>query len=167
VTADTRRGIEFFDVETAVHLDDTVMQRPPTLDQAARDALPEFRSGKGSVTKMLFGDPGKDDDGGMSLVWVRFAAHYPLPRHSHSVDCVYYIVSGEIHMGSRVLRAGSGFFVAADAPYGYTAGPEGVEVLEFRAKSGFDSVVRESPAGWQRILEGVRAHRDQWAAADS
>lgn len=158
-----RRGIEFFDVQTAAPVDSTPMQRPPKLDQAAVDALPEFRSGRGSATKLLFGDPYAEGDGGLSLVWVRFGANYRLPRHSHSVDCVYYVLSGEIRMGSRVLTSGDGFFVAADAPYGYTAGPDGVELLEFRGTSSYDSQVRETPEGWQRILDAVRANRDAWA----
>jgi mannose-6-phosphate isomerase-like protein (cupin superfamily) len=158
-----RRGLEFFNRTDAPRVDDTGMLRPPALDQAARDALPEFRTGAGSVTKLLFGDPDGADGGGMSLVWVKFGANYPLPRHSHSADCVYYVVSGEARLGNQTVVAGEGFFVAADAPYGYTAGPDGVELLEFRAKSSFDSQIRESPAGWTRILEGVRANRDRWA----
>ena len=61
---------------------------------------------------------------------------------------------------------GDGFYAPADAPYGYTAGPDGAEVLEFRAVSAFDSRIRETPAGWERILTAVRANRDDWAARD-
>ncbi len=161
--ASTQRGIKTFDSAKAVRVDDTPMQRPPELDQAARDALPEFRQAGGSITSLLYGNPESEDGGGMSLVRVRFGANYPLPRHSHSVDCLYYILSGDIHLGSRVLTAGQGFFVAAGAPYGYTAGPGGVEILEFRPTSSYDSQVRESPIGWARILGGVRANRDAWA----
>jgi hypothetical protein len=77
---------------------------------------------------------------------------------------LYYVVAGEVHLGNRVVRSGEGFFAPADVPYGYTAGPEGVELLEFRAATAFDSQIRESPAGWDRILEGVRANRDRWAS---
>ncbi|MDQ1430431.1 MAG: hypothetical protein QOF40_1033, partial [Actinomycetota bacterium] len=38
------------------------------------------------------------------------------------------------------VGAGSGF-VPADAPYAYTAGPEGIEILEFRHASAFDMVI--------------------------
>ena len=163
MTARTRRSLELFGRDDVRRVDETPMQRPPRLDDAARAALPEFRQAGGSLTRLLYGDPESGDGGGMSLVHVRFGANYPLPRHSHSVDCLYYILSGAIRMGSRTLTAGSGFFVAAEAPYGYTAGPEGVEVLEFRSTSSYDSEVRESPAGWARILEAVRVNRDAWA----
>ena len=70
---------------------------------------------------------------------------------------------GEIRMGNQTLGPGCGFFAPADAPYGYVAGPEGVELLEFRARSAYDSQVHESPDGWVKILEAVRANRDAWA----
>lgn len=159
------RRLSFFGREAERDAHDTPMMRPPELDDAARDALPEFRAAGGSEITLLFGDPESPDDGGMSLVRARFEPGYPLPRHSHSVDCLYYVVAGELHMGNRVVAAGEGFFVPAEAPYGYSAGPEGVELLEFRGCSAFDSRIRETDAGWGRILEAVREHRDRWADA--
>ncbi len=106
-----------------------------------------------------------DDDHGCSLVWAWFGPHYMLPRHSHSADCLYYVVKGEAHLGNRVVSAGSGFFVPADAPYAYQAGPEGIEILEFRGATSFDMKISESLPRWERILDGVREHRDTWAAA--
>ena len=141
----------------------TPMQRPPKLDRPALEAMPEFSTGKGTVAKLLYGDPERGEEGGMSLVLAKFGAHFHLPRHSHSVDCLYYVLAGELHMGRRVVKAGDGFFVPAHAPYGYVAGPEGVEVLEFRAASAYDSQIHESPAGWARILDAVRTHRAAWA----
>jgi mannose-6-phosphate isomerase-like protein (cupin superfamily) len=158
-----RRGLELFDRANAVDMHDTPMQRPPQLDEPAIDAMPEFSTGKGTVAELLYGDPESPDDGGMSLVLARFGANFHLPRHSHSVDCLYYVVSGELRMGNRVVKAGGGFFAPADAPYGYVAGPDGVDVLEFRARSAYDSQIHESPAGWTRILEAVRANREAWA----
>ena len=96
------------------------------MDDAARGPVSELARGGGSVTKLLYGDPGGPGDDGLSLVWARFGANYRLPRHSHSVDCLYYVLAGEIRMGNRVVKAGDGFFAPADAPYGYVAGPEGV-----------------------------------------
>jgi hypothetical protein len=163
VRTGARQGLQLFSRRDAPRVDDTGMQRPPRLDQPALEALPEFRSGPGSVTKLLFGDPDGADGGGWSLVWVKFGSNYHLPRHAHSVDCLYYIVAGEIRMGNRTCGPGEGFFVPADAPYGYVAGPDGVELLEFRGVSSYDSQIKETPAGWERILSAVRANRDRWA----
>ena len=79
---------------------------------------------------------GEGDDG-FSLVRAWFGPHYVLPRHTHDGDCLYYVVAGSLKMGSQVLDAGDGFFVPSDAPYAYEAGPDGVEVLEFRSCTSF------------------------------
>jgi quercetin dioxygenase-like cupin family protein len=120
---------------------------------------------RGEDVHVLFRQAG---DSGLSLVHVRFAPGYLLPRHSHSADCVYYVLHGEVHLGKRMVRAGEGFFVPKDQPYAYQAGPDGVELLEFRDATSFDFVVHEtSPARWRAIVEAARAHEDEWRAADS
>ncbi len=136
------------------------MMSMPTLDPPAVDEMLEWATAGGQVVKVLFGDP---DAGGMSLVWSWFAPHYPLPRHSHSADCLYYVLRGELRLGAQVLGAGEGFFVPDGAPYAYTAGPQGVEVLEFRGTSTFDMRITESLPRWGKIVESVREHRDEWA----
>jgi quercetin dioxygenase-like cupin family protein len=163
---ESRRGVQMFRAAEAREMHDTPMMRKPELDDAAREALPEFTAAGGTFGMVLFGDPENTDDGGASLVRTTFAPNFVLPRHSHSVDCLYFVVAGEVHLGSQVLSVGDGFYAPADAPYGYTAGPDGAEVLEFRAVSAFDSRIRETPAGWERILTAVRANRDDWAARD-
>lgn len=126
--------------------------------------FPNFGAGGGVARSVVFNDPDGTDGSGLSLIWLRFGSNYQLPRHSHSTDCLYYVVSGEVRMGSRVLGAGEGFFVAADTTYGYTVGPDGVELLEFRAHTWFDSQIREDPGGWARALTAVRANRERWTA---
>jgi hypothetical protein len=71
-------------------------------------------------------------NGGFSLLILWIKPNYPLPRHSHDSDCMYYLVSGSIVMGDKTLRAGDGFFVPRDCLYVYTGGPEGAELLEVR-----------------------------------
>jgi hypothetical protein len=86
------------------------------------------------VVKLLFEEPTT----GVSLTYAWFKAHYLLPRHSHNADCTYYVVSGEAQFGTETLRAGDVFFVPRDTLYSYQAGPDGVEVLEFRTAVHFD-----------------------------
>jgi hypothetical protein len=135
------------------------MMSMPTMDTPASDEMIEWATSGGNVVKVLFGDP---KAGGMSLLWSWFAPHYPLPRHSHSADCLYYVTKGELRMGARILGEGEGFFVPKDAPYAYTAGPEGVEILEFRSESSFDMRITESLPRWAQMVESVRSHRDEW-----
>jgi quercetin dioxygenase-like cupin family protein len=126
-----------------------------------RETLAEIARTSGYINQVVFGDP---DSGGMSLIRLWYAPHYALPRHSHDVDCLYYVVTGEAHLGNQVLTAGDGFFVPAGAPYAYSAGSGGVEVLEFRAASQFAIHVTESPARWAQLADLARLHREEWAA---
>jgi quercetin dioxygenase-like cupin family protein len=85
----------------------------------------------------------QEGGGGFSLVTVDFAPGYLLPKHSHSSDCLYYILEGGIVMGRRQLGPGDGFFLPADQSYAYHAGPLGVKLLEFRHETSFDMKVYE------------------------
>lgn len=46
-------------------------------------------------------------------------------------------------MGTRTLGPGDGFFLPADQPYAYRAGPQGVKLLEFRHQACFDMKIHE------------------------
>ena len=89
----------------------------------------------------------QSDTEGFSLVEIKFAPGYLLPKHSHSSDCLYYIVKGGIVMGKRELGPGDGFFLPAEQVYAYHAGSEGVTLLEFRNRTGFDMKVHEKDMG--------------------
>lgn len=99
---------------------------------------------------------------GLSLVEIEFAPGYLLPRHSHSSDCLYYIVSGSIVMGQRELGPGDGFFLPAEQVYAYHAGPEGVKLLEFRTESAFDMKVYEKDMARfrEKAMQSMDAARD-------
>jgi hypothetical protein len=161
VTAEATHRRATFRLAEAPLLHETGMMSMPAMNPGAPEEFMEWVSGGGQIVKVLFGDP---EGGGTSLVWSRFGPGYVLPRHSHSADCLYYVTRGELRMGRTVLAEGDGFFQPADRPYTYTAGPDGVEVLEFRTSSPFDMQITESLPGWGRVLEAVRANRDVWAA---
>ena len=112
----------------------------------------------GHQLKVLFSVPG------FSLVYVWFKSGFPLPRHTHNVDCLYYIVGGSLKLGTEELTVGDGFFIGKDVPYTYTPGDRGVEVLEFRASNRFNiDVLANNPAFWAQAVATVRDRRDAWA----
>ena len=166
-SAASSRGIVLFESPAgAPPLHETGIMSMPTVDPPAPEQMIEWATSGGHDVRVLFPrgrDPGMNDPS-MSLVWSRFDPGYPLPRHSHSADCLYYVVSGEARMGSRRIGAGAGFFVPADAPYAYTAGPEGIEILEFRSVSSSDMQITENLPRWDRIVEAVREHKADWVA---
>ena len=119
--------------------------------------LAEAGIDNGHTLKCLFSTPG------MSLCYAWFKSGYPLPRHRHNADCVYYIVAGSLQFGSETLRAGEGFFIPADAPYAYTAGPDGLEILEFRTANSFDiEILAKNPAFWERAAQSTQARQAAW-----
>jgi hypothetical protein len=112
---------------------------------------------EGQTVKLLFSAPG------FSLTYAWFKSGFPLPRHSHNADCLYYIVAGSLTLGSETLGAGDGFFVPRDGAYTYVPGPDGVEVLEFRHAEHFNiKFLAGNPAFWEKALETVKAERPKW-----
>lgn len=98
-----------------------------------------------------------------SLAHAWFKSGFPLPRHSHDTDCLYYITGGSLKMGTADLGTGDGFFIPGGTPYTYTPGPNGVEVLEFRADGDFNiATLANNPAFWGKALETVIAKQDAW-----
>jgi quercetin dioxygenase-like cupin family protein len=147
----------------APSLDETGMMQAKLSEEAVSGSTGLVEAGvlDGSVVRQLFRHSG---EGGFSLVYAWFKPNYHLPRHSHDADCLYYVLSGEVTMGSQVMKAGDGFYVPLDQSYGYRAGPDGVEILEFRHSTSFDIKIDEKPEVFARILETVKENRAQWAA---
>lgn len=112
----------------------------------------------GTTVKLLFAMPG------MSLTRAWFKSDFPLPRHTHDVDCLYYIVAGSLRIGTETLSVGDGFYIGADVPYAYTPGPDGVEVLEFRASNSFNiKLLANNPDFWATAVERTSAKQSEWA----
>jgi quercetin dioxygenase-like cupin family protein len=157
-----RSRFAIFRDRDAPSLDETGMMQAKLTPEAVAGSTQLVEAGvlAGSEVRQLFRHAGDD---GFSLVHVWFKPHYHLPRHSHDADCLYYVISGEVVMGSQVLGAGDGFYIPQDQSYGYRAGPDGVEVLEFRHSTSFDIKIDEKPEVFARILETVKEHREQWA----
>jgi hypothetical protein len=112
---------------------------------------------EGARVKLLYSRPG------MSLTYCWFKSGYPLPRHSHSADCLYFVMAGGLRIGTEELGPGDGFFLGANVPYSYVPGSRGVEVLEFRTSEAFDfRMLANSPAYWDKVLDCVLAAKPNW-----
>jgi hypothetical protein len=159
-----RRGISLFRHDDAPDLDATDMMTPPTFrDDFVRPANADTASVvAGQTIKVLFRQ--SDEAGGFSLVYAWFKPHFALPRHSHDADCLYYVIAGTAVLGNQVLEAGDGFFVPSGAPYQYSAGPEGVEVLEFRHAITFDMKITETNDRYAAMFDTAAKYAPLWAA---
>ncbi len=158
-----RKGISIYRAADAVELEKTDFMTQDASSPHPPEALIE-RIGAGAAAggqlKVLVRDAG-----GFSLVHIWFKPNFPLPRHTHNVDCMYYVISGGAVMGNVTLRPGDSFFVPAGAPYQYSAGPDGVEVLEIRhGAEQFD--IKLSDIGedrWEALADVVIANQKQWS----
>lgn len=131
---------------------------PTEIEMAGSIAAVQAGMLEGTQVKLLFDMPG------MTLAKAWFKSGFPLPRHSHDADCLYYITAGSLRIGTEELGAGDTFFVGAGVPYTYTPGEQGVEVLEFRTSSAFDiRMLADNQAYWKRAVEKVEAKRAAWA----
>jgi hypothetical protein len=82
------------------------------------------------------------------------------------VDCLCYVLTGEVRLGTRRLGPGGGFFVPAGKAYGYAAEVEGSEVLELRHATRFDFRETErSPARWAKVRENAERNTG-WVDAE-
>ncbi len=53
--------------------------------------------------------------------------------HSHTEDEIIFVTDGQIRLGSRLHGPGTALAIAANTLYGFTAGPEGMRFVNFRA----------------------------------
>lgn len=117
----------------------------------------EAGDGDGNEVKLLFAMPG------MSLTYAWFKSGFPLPLHTHNADCLYYIIAGNLKLGTEQLGPGDGFFVGRDVPYTYKPGPEGVEVLEFRTANSFDiQFMGKTRTYWDKTIAALKAEHPNW-----
>ena len=136
------------------------------LPDIAPQSMPEFERalatglGDGEQVRLMFSTPG------FSLTHVWFKKDFPLPLHSHNAECLYYIIGGSLRLGDKTLGKGDGFFIPSDMPYTYRAGPDGVELLEFRNAEHFDFKFHsDTPAFWRKAADICQANQQAWREA--
>jgi mannose-6-phosphate isomerase-like protein (cupin superfamily) len=133
-------------------------------NEELREVATTLASSECSDSRMLVHQD--EDEGGMSVVYLFFKPGFPLFRHMHDVDSLYVVISGSAvgFMGTETLRPGDCFAVQAGTPYYYTAGPEGVEVLEmFHGADTVTVIYTDNADGrLQEAEEAVRANREAW-----
>lgn len=126
-------------------------------------ALVEEGMLEGGKLRVLYQRPG-----GFSLSYAWFKSGYPLPLHSHSTPCLYFILAGSLRIGTQELGRGDGFYLDPNVPYIYEPGPEGVEVLEFRDTDSFDIKLRSrNVKWWHKALDRLKRVRSNWGSETS
>jgi hypothetical protein len=157
---DQATKFQVFRAATAPTLEQTDVLHVEGLTPDIRDGLRGLAAAgiqEGSFAKILINVPG------FSLAYAWHKSDYPLPLHSHDVDCCYLIIAGELRVGSDTLGKGDGFFVPAGSAYTFATGPEGVEFVEFRQANAWNIVFKyRNPESWAKAAETARERRDTW-----
>ena len=159
--ADSKRRMTIFRAKDARNVDSELMPQEgfTSLDREGLAVALAAGLGDAYETKLLLEDPVAD----ISLTYAWIKGGYQLPRHSHSADCWYYLISGQAHVGNEVLGQGDGFFVPADSLYTFRAGDDGMEVIEFRTAAHFNiRVSGNSAAFWSRLADVARERHGAW-----
>ncbi len=81
--------------------------------------------------------------GPLELFEVHFEPNTGPRPHAHSVDEIIVVTRGELHFGAQVYGAGSSVRIPAMTLYSFTAGPEGVAFLNFRAETAGGFIPKE------------------------
>ncbi len=68
------------------------------------------------------------------LMEIRLRPNETTVIHSHDEHEIMYVVTGELRFGSEVLGPGSSVFIPGGAFYTFSAGPEGLQFLNFRPR---------------------------------
>ena len=137
-----------------------IMHQAPMTAVETAGSIAAHKAGmlEGATLRVLFETPG------MSLTHVWFKSGFPLPRHSHDTDCLYYILAGSIRIGIEELGTGDAFFVGAEVPYAYTPGEDGVELLEFRNSNNFDiKLLANNAKWWAKAVKTVGRQQAGWS----
>ena len=75
-----------------------------------------------------------------------------------------YITARSLNLSGEQYGVGDGFLVPQDVPYTYTAGPERVELLEFRNDEKFDVVLRANGRPyWEKAASRIAGRRSAWS----
>jgi hypothetical protein len=78
-------------------------------------------------------EPGSAQD--PQLVELRYHPGEVIELHCHDEPEILYILGGSMQINNRTLEPGATLFIDGGVFYGFTAGPEGLHFLNFRARS--------------------------------
>lgn len=85
----------------------------------------------------------RNDPDGLELLEIFYPPGAVISLHAHEEDEIIYVVEGAIRLGNRSYGKGSSVFVARQTLYGFEAGPEGLHMVNFRARVDHSFITRE------------------------
>lgn len=139
------------------------MMHPEALHGADADAFAKAEAAgihEGHDIRCLYRSPLPD---GPSLCRMWLKSGFITPRHRHDTNCLYFVLAGELRLGNAVLGPGDGAYVPQGTVYSVEAGPEGLDLLEFRTDTVFNvEYTSNNDNFWERVIGATMANAAQW-----
>jgi anti-sigma factor ChrR (cupin superfamily) len=134
------------------------------------ELIPKSMEGTGGgVAYFVMGEP---KDNAPTVVALRMAPNWVLPRHAHECYRFEVVVQGTLDVGERILKVGDVMFSEPKSFYGpHVAGPEGCTTFEiFSNHAASHEVVLDlangvakfdvsKPGEFKRMMEAQQASR--------
>jgi mannose-6-phosphate isomerase-like protein (cupin superfamily) len=98
------------------------------MDEAERSKLKQGEL----TTSYRIREPG--DEASPQLVELTYQPDAEIQTHCHDEDEIIYVLSGAMLIGARTVGPGACLTVPGRTFYGFRAGPEGLHILNFRAR---------------------------------
>ena len=100
-------------------------------DRLPADARQKLTEGEQTV-RIAVREPGSDIQ--PQLLEIAYEAGAQIKPHAHDADEIVFVLEGELHLGTRLLKAGDSMFIPGRSFYSFRAGPLGLKILNFRPR---------------------------------
>jgi quercetin dioxygenase-like cupin family protein len=86
--------------------------------------------------------PGNDEE--LQLFEIKLEPGATIDVHAHDESEIIYVLEGSLALGAQHVGRGSSVAIPGRTLYGFTAGPEGVRFLNFRARQDTTFYTKEA-----------------------
>ena len=92
---------------------------------------------------------------------VKLPPHHKTQLHAHQEDEIIHVLGGQMTVGNQVLGPGDSVFIEGMTLYGFEAGPEGVNFINFRPHFDLTFYRNEEFHEYRKLDAAGRAEMDE------
>lgn len=123
-----------------VHRPDSLQWR--RMDHIEMGSIRQHMDATELAGDLCFHEPG--DDTCPQLMEMRLNPGTLIAPHAHALGEIFYVVTGSLHWGDKVLPAGGSIYIPGETTYSFRTGPEETRLLNLRATTDHSFI---PPAG--------------------
>ncbi|MDT0575948.1 hypothetical protein RM533_07090 [Croceicoccus sp. F390] len=97
----------------------------------------------------------RNDPERLDLLEIFYPANAVINVHAHEEDEIIYVVEGDIRLGKRLYPKGSSVFIARQTLYSFEAGPDGLHMVNFRARADHSFITQSEYLARKREDKGA------------